>query len=351
MTVDTSYPGVYVQEVNDGTVLSVATAKTAVPVFAIYDWNYGVKRFASFFEYRKVRGASLSMSNVLDVTIKSYFANGGTAAYFVDSTEIASEVPKFDEITLVVSCNTYSSTQSAFNELCQTGSGRFGIVDGPNKEISSTYDPSKDYASNANMAVYYPYLSADWTPKDIFPSVIAAAIYCRNDRTRGVWSAPANLTLQGDLRPKYKVTDDLQGQFNHGLAINMIRDFGEGPVVWGARTLEDSDNWRYVPVRRLFNAAERDIKRAMQTMVFEPNSQPTWERVRAAIDNYLYSLWQQGALLGASPKEAYFVRIGEGTTMTSDDIAQGKMIASVGMAAVRPAEFIVLQFTQNMTST
>jgi phage tail sheath protein FI len=129
----------------------------------------------------------------------------------------------------------------------------------------------------------------------------------------------------------------------------MIRTLDDrGPVIWGARTLDDSDDWRYVSVRRLFNSVERDIKAAMQPMVFEPNNQPTWEKARSAITNYLYNLWKSGALVGKTEKEAYFVNIGEDITMTSDDIAQGKMIVDVGMAAVRPAVFIVLQFTQGV---
>jgi phage tail sheath protein FI len=122
---------------------------------------------------------------------------------------------------------------------------------------------------------------------------------------------------------------------------DMIRTFDNlATVIWGARTLDDSDDWRYVSVRRHFNSVERDIGTAMQPMVFEPNNRPTWEKVRSAITNYLYSLWKSGALVGGTEKEAY--------TMTSDDIAQGKMIVKVGMSAVRPAEFIVLQFTQDV---
>ncbi|MDA8481211.1 phage tail sheath family protein, partial [Citrobacter sp. Awk 4] len=128
-----------------------------------------------------------------------------------------------------------------------------------------------------------------------------------------------------------------------------------GYLVWGARTLAgtqtNSDlSWRYISVRRLFNSAERDIRGAMQGLVFEPNNQPTWQKASNAIENYLYGLWRQGALAGATPEESYSVQIGLGTTMTQEQINQGQMIASVGIAAARPAEFIILQFTQNMAS-
>ncbi|WGS53961.1 phage tail sheath subtilisin-like domain-containing protein [Paraburkholderia sp. D15] len=180
-----------------------------------------------------------------------------------------------------------------------------------------------------------------------------AAVYCQNDARRGVWKAPANEAISGVTGLTALVTDSQQGPLNDA-GVNVIRSFSErGIVVWGARTLAgtaaNSDmSWRYVSVRRLFNSAERDIRNAMNTMVFQPNNQPTWERVRGAINNYLWQLWRDGALKGTTEKEAYFVQIGENITMTADDIAQGKMIAKVGMAAVRPAEYIILEFTQNM---
>ncbi|ETS30029.1 phage tail protein [Photorhabdus temperata] len=180
-------------------------------------------------------------------------------------------------------------------------------------------------------------------------SAVMAGIYCATDASRGVWKAPANVVLNGISDVTERLTDDDQSTMNP-LGINAIRYFNNrGFVVWGARTLQNDDNWRYIPVRRLFNSAERDIKQAMQFAVFEPNSQPTWERVRSAINNYLYRLWQQGGLAGTKPDEAYFVQIGKGITMSDDDIKQGKMIVKIGMAAVRPAEFIILQFSQNVT--
>ncbi|TNH42102.1 phage tail sheath family protein [Photorhabdus luminescens] len=179
-------------------------------------------------------------------------------------------------------------------------------------------------------------------------SAVMAGVYCATDASRGVWKAPANVVLSGISDVAERLTDDQQGEMN-SKGINAIRYFShKGFVVWGARTLQNNDNWRYIPVRRLFNSAERDIKQAMRFAVFEPNSQPTWERVKSAIDNYLYSLWQQGALAGNKPQEAYFVQIGQGITMSDDDIKQGKMIVKIGMAAVRPAEFIILQFSQNV---
>lgn len=180
-------------------------------------------------------------------------------------------------------------------------------------------------------------------------SAAVAGCYARNDRERGVWKAPANIELHGVQAPSVVVTNEDQDGMN-AKGINAIRAFnGRGTLIWGTRTLDvDGDDWRYIPVRRLFNSVERDIKKSVQAMVFEPNNQATWERVRGAIDNYLRTLWRQGALLGDSESEAYFVKVGKDVTMDQQDIQQGKMIIEVGMAAVRPAEFIVLQVSQKM---
>lgn len=183
---------------------------------------------------------------------------------------------------------------------------------------------------------------------NVSPSAPIAGVYCKVDRERGVWKAPANVVLKGIGDVSVRVTDDAQGSMNES-GVNVIRHFSDrGVVVWGARTQLDDDNWRYIPVRRLFDTAERDIKKTMRMMVFEPNNHLTWQRVQAAIENYLHGIWQQGGLSGNKAADAYFVQIGKDLTMTTDDINQGKMIVQVGMAAVRPAEFIILQFTQNM---
>ena len=179
-------------------------------------------------------------------------------------------------------------------------------------------------------------------------SALMAGVYGKTDGERGVWKAPANVVLNGVSDVSVRVTNEQQAELNPK-GINVIRHFSDrGLVVWGSRTQKDGD-WRYIPVRRLFDAAERDIKKALQRMVFEPNSQPTWKRVQAAIDNYLHRLWLQGALAGNKVEDAYFVRVGKGITMTQEEINQGQMIIQVGMAAVRPAEFIILKFTQDMS--
>ncbi|UZM16225.1 hypothetical protein LZV00_11165 [Pseudomonas kielensis] len=163
-----------------------------------------------------------------------------------------------------------------------------------------------------------------------------------------MWKAPANMALRGVSGLTDIVSDAEQGPMNDS-GINVIRAFSDrGMMVWGARTQDMTLVWRYIPVRRLFNSVERDIQQMLRAVVFEPNNEATWERVRGAIDNHLRQLWRQGALLGNSEQEAYFVQVGKNRTMTPNDIDEGKLIVKVGMAAVKPAEFIVLQFSQNV---
>lgn len=223
-----------------------------------------------------------------------------------------------------------------------------GYTDGSETTIATLADlrdVNPDFAGKVDNAL----ADKRSAPLSLPSSALMAGVYVKTDRERGVWKAPANVVLSGASDVSVRVTNEQQAQLNPK-GINVIRHFSDrGLVVWGSRTQKDDDDWRYIPVRRLFDAAERDIKKALQPMVFEPNSQPTWKRVQAAIDNYLYRLWQQGALAGNKAEEAYFVRVGKGITMTQDEINQGQMIIQVGMAAVRPAEFIILKFTQDMS--
>jgi phage tail sheath protein FI len=187
------------------------------------------------------------------------------------------------------------------------------------------------------------------------PAVVGQ--YATTDNLRGVWKAPANVNISRATRPEIIVTGKEQAGLNvdevTGKSIDVIRSFpGRGPaIIWGARTLAGNDNeWRYVPVRRFFNMVEESVKNATEQFVFEPNDQNTWTRVKSMIENYLTTQWKNGALMGASTAEAFYVHIGLGSTMTELDIWEGRMIVEIGMAVVRPAEFIVLTFMHKMLS-
>ncbi|MFH6989280.1 phage tail sheath C-terminal domain-containing protein [Flavobacterium collinsii] len=191
-------------------------------------------------------------------------------------------------------------------------------------------------------------------PITLPPSSAIAGVYARVDKDRGVWKAPANVSLNYVIKPTVKITNTIQDNLNvdtvAGKSVNAIRSFtGKGTLVWGSRTLAGNDNeWRYVPVRRFFNMAEESIKKATEQFVFEPNDANTWIRVRAMIENFLILQWRAGALAGAKPEQAFYVRIGLGQTMSAIDILEGRMIIEIGMAVVRPAEFIILRFSHKM---
>lgn len=186
------------------------------------------------------------------------------------------------------------------------------------------------------------------------PSGVIAGIYAQVDNARGVWKAPANVSPIGVVGLSADISHQEQEDLNvdpvAGKSINVIRAFpGKGILVWGARTLAGNDNeWRYVSVRRFFIFAEESIKKAIERFVFEPNVQDTWIKVKGAIEHFLTDQWKAGALAGTTPQQAFFVSVGLGQTMTAQDILEGRMIVEVGMAASRPAEFIILKFSHKL---
>ncbi|TMI97410.1 MAG: phage tail sheath family protein [Bacteroidetes bacterium] len=181
-------------------------------------------------------------------------------------------------------------------------------------------------------------------------SPAVAGIYARVDNNRGVWKAPANEIVNDTVQPEVFIDNKIQDGLNvhvTGRSINSVRHFlGKGVLVWGARTLAGNDNeWRYIPVRRFFIMIEESIRSSTSFVVFEPNDASTWTRVKSMIDNFLISHWRQGALAGSKPEHAFFVKIGLNETMTALDISEGRMIIEIGIAMMRPAEFIILRIT------
>ncbi|MEO5734495.1 MAG: phage tail sheath C-terminal domain-containing protein [Rubrivivax sp.] len=189
------------------------------------------------------------------------------------------------------------------------------------------------------------------------PSGAVAGVYAAVDSSRGVWKAPANVGLADVVEPMVKLDTAHQDELNvdptTGKSINALRAFaGKGTLVWGARTLAGNDNeWRYVSVRRFFNMVEESVKKSSYWAVFESNDANTWVKVRGMIENFLTQKWREGALAGATTKDAYYVRCGLGTTMSAQDILEGRMNVEIGMAVVRPAEFIVLKFSHKLQTS
>ena len=221
-------------------------------------------------------------------------------------------------------------------------------VTGPPPEAAIPPDTAAYNTARAELAAYFLTMP---------PSGAVAGVYAATDAARGVWKAPANVGLADVIEPVVKLDNLKQESLNvdttGGKSINAIRAFaGKGTLVWGARTLAGNDNeWRYVSVRRFFNMVEESVKKSTHWAVFEPNDANTWVKVRGMIENYLTDKWRDGALAGATPKDAFFVQCGLGTTMTAQDILEGRMNVEIGMAVVRPAEFIILKFSHKMQTS
>lgn len=188
------------------------------------------------------------------------------------------------------------------------------------------------------------------------PSAAMAGVYTSVDNAVGVWKAPANVSLQAVASPVLSIDNNQQEDMNmplDGKAVNAIRSFaGRGLLVWGARTLDgNSNDWRYINVRRTMIMLQQSIKFTCQAYVFEPNDANTWTAIKTSINSFLTGLWAQGAFAGAKPEEAFFVKIGLGSTMTSNDLLDGFLKVEVGVAIIRPAEFIIFTYQQQMQTT
>lgn len=232
-------------------------------------------------------------------------------------------------------------------------------VDSENDTILDGYIRNKNKNHHqglvATSTTYSTLLNEIRALMNLLPAAPAlAGIYTMVDNSRGVWKSPANISLNSVVKPAVNITHDQQEDLNvnalSGKSINAIRTFpGVGTLVWGGRTLDgNSLDWRYINVRRTMIMLEQSIKLALRAYVFEPNDANTWVTVKSLIVNFLTEKWKQGALAGSSPDDAFDVQIGLGSTMTSLDILEGKMLITVKLAIVRPAEFIVVTFEQQM---
>jgi uncharacterized protein len=185
------------------------------------------------------------------------------------------------------------------------------------------------------------------------PSAAMAGLYTMVDNTRGVWKAPANISMNGVISPSVNLSAEDQEDLNvttQGKSINAIRSFiGEGVLVWGARTLDgNSLDWRYISVRRTMIMLEESCRLAAKAMVFEPNVANTWVTIKSMISNFLTSVWKRGGLAGAVPDDAFSVHVGLGETMTPEDVLEGILRVTVMVSITRPAEFIEITFQQQM---
>jgi phage tail sheath protein FI len=341
---------------NNETEFSSQLLRNDVQSYAVSEslWRGGVKTLIALQKNDKLN----DITTVNDAAVKaSYPASftGGTAHDWIGV--------KYDDI--VANPKDYTANGASISDqmrmMVSDITKAFNKISGFADTILSS---AAAYQKSAQDFLYqnHPYISK-WVLAikremgKIPPSGSVSGVFARVDNLRGVWKAPANESLNSVTGPATTVSAEEQAGMNvdpvAGKSINIIRSFiGKGTLIWGARTLAGNDNeWRYVSVRRFFNMVEESSKKATEQFVFEPNDANTWVKVQGMIENFLTTLWRQGALQGAKPEHAFYVAVGLGKTMTALDILEGRMIVEIGMAVVRPAEFIILRFSHKMAES
>jgi len=391
-------PGVYVEEIAKFPP-SVAQVETAIPAFIGYTYR-GPKnqptRISSMLEYETIFGTakneefSLAVNAATATTPRSvtatltpsafkmyyamqmYFANGGGPCYIVSVGDLSTGFPaaadfddmvaaldtleKEDEPTLIVMPDAaklsaaYDLFEKALDQ-AELMKDRFVIMD----VLGESATAVKDFRDNVTSgpsgerlkygAAYYPKLETVLT-YSYDPKISLAGNTLEHWKTNdtelynlaknAMESHKVVLAPSSAMAGVYAKVDSTSGVF-------------KAPLVWGARTLDGNSNeWRYISVRRFFNMVEESVKNATERFVFEANTANTWIRVQTMIENFLNQQWQDGALAGSKPEEAYYVSVGLNKTMSAQDILEGRMNIEIGMAAVRPAEFIVLRFSHKL---
>lgn len=406
----TKTPGVYVQELS-AFPPSVVGVATAVAAFIGYTEKAQLPdeggpllnvptEISSMADYEAMFGgaaaAGESATPILWESMRLFFGNGGASAYIVSVGDFADFTADLGETgldphrlwaglnaigaregatlllapdALAMAAADYHAFVVAMVQQASALGDRIAIIDVPGGGDPANKTPAlidsvvTQFRAGISAvgdgrsygASYFPYLNADIDgDRRILPvSPAIAGIYALNDNNRGVWEAPANLSVSMAESLVIPITDGEQGDMNvplDGLAVNAIRSFpGRGLLVWGARTLDgNSGDFRYIQVRRTIIYIEQSVKGALRSFVFQPNVAITWTAVTAMISDFLMSLWRQGGLMGSKASEAFSVSCGMGSTMTEEDVLSGTMRVLVCVSLIHPAEFIVLRFEQQV---
>lgn len=257
-----------------------------------------------------------------------------------------------DEVAIVaVPGSVNAGVQQAVRDHCESTADRFGILDSLSGVGSGIAQLKLQFAQvrseRGYVALYYPWVTArNPVSGDIEllpPSGHIAGIYARTDAVRGVHKAPANTNIRGSIGLEHKLTDQEQGPLNLA-GINVLRVFPteSQPVVWGARTTATDRNWQYISIRRLFIFLEESIQEGIRWGLFEPNNLQLWQKVNRSITEFLLRVWRDGALFGATPKDAFYVRIDEALNPPADR-ALGRLTIEIGVKPSYPAEFIIVR--------
>lgn len=353
----------------------IAAAPTGVSAFAGFmgaEHDGTVLEVASFLEFADTVSGQVQ-SATIGVALDLFFRNGGKKAIVAGCTSLqdvcalkALERSDFDVLCLPTSASEPAIpaiVHEAAAALCERKRAIY-LVDSPAGWSADSYPVEAAQAGatallagNSYAALYFPRLNlvprADGTlVKSFPPSPAVAGIIARIDETRGVWKAPAGseAVVLGVESLDVPLTDQDQGVLNPE-GISCLRSFPRrGIVVWGGRTRAGQDalasEWKYVNVRRLALFLERSIAGGLQWTVFEPNGEGLWENVRDTIESFLFGLWRQGAFAGSSAAMGFFVRC-DRSTISQDDIDNGRLVCQIGFAPLKPAEFVIIRIVAN----
>jgi uncharacterized protein len=284
--------------------------------------------------------------------------NGVTDFFIADDPPIGTGLKGLaviNDISIIVAPDdgSDSSLGTKLIDHCSSLKDRFAIL---NTQINAAVQPDNipTPTDNKYAAIYFPWINiidpVTGDKKLIPPSGHIAAIHARTDTERGVHKAPTNESIRSVVSLQVNIDKSKQEILNNK-GINVIRYFpGRGILVWGARTISKDPLWKYVNVRRLFIFIEKSVKRSTQWAVFEPNNERLWSRIKATLNQFLTNVWKDGALMGTTPEEGFFVKC-DRTTMTQSDIDNGRLIVMVGIAPTKPAEFVIFRFIQTQART
>lgn len=326
------------------------------------------KKITSWESFKNNFGEIQSGNSVLAHSVYGFFNNGGTTCYVIraeDATAASYEtalnkLKSVDEIAIVaIPGETDATIQDKIITHCEDMQDRFAILDGNTalltEEFTTANITSTRYAESGYAAMYFPWISVyDPTSDDtitIPPSGYIAGIYARSDSERGVHKAPANEVIKGALGLEYELSKEDQSSLNPE-GINVIRNFSGNFTVWGARTWADYStdaDWKYINVRRLMNYIKESIEEDTKWVVFEPNNKSLWEKIKRNVKAFLKTIYDSGALYGDSADEAFYVKCDEEIN-TSDVRDLGQVITEIGLALVKPAEFVVFRISQTEES-
>jgi uncharacterized protein len=342
-------PGVYIEEVAfDAHSIEGVSTSTAGFIGAAD----GPRLFSGITSFKDFEHAASGSSLYLSSAVRGFFDNGGQRCAVVliaatDPVEDALEALSGEPVSILC-CpdeSVFSNAATVMAEHCERRKDRFCILQSPQPTVPiSTHQPP---VRSSYAAYYHPWLIVPTpdraTTLAVPPGGHVAGVYARTDSQRGVWKAPAGRIERVTALSENITSSDVGLLVDRGIDVLRSEPI-RGIVVWAARTTSSDQDWKYVNVRRLLIFIEHSLQRGLQWVVFELNGIALADIVVRAIDAFLASLWKSGALMGQTAGEAYFVRC-DRTTMTQDDIDNGRLIAVVGVAPVHPAEFMILRIT------